>query len=76
MHQRLVSVSGRGVVKLQAAVLARVQDGVPAALRIGTGSLRVIFVTGQRSRSRMRDDWWVSTAGRAHPGWRDPGTAR
>lgn len=72
MHQRLVSVSGRSVIKLQAAVLACVQDGVPAALRIGAASVGVSFVAPQNSRSRVGNCRWVSTAGRAQPRWRDP----
>lgn len=76
MHQRLVSVSRRSIIKLQAAVLTRVQDGIPASLWIGTASVGVSFVAPQHSPSRVGDCWWVSAAGRAQPRWRDPGSAR
>lgn len=76
VHQRLVSVSGRRVLKLQAAVLARVQDGVPAAaLWVGAAHVGVSFAAPQRRRSGVSCRRRVCTAGRTQPRGRDPGPA-
>lgn len=65
VHQRLVSVPGRRVLKLQAAVLAGVQHGLPAALRVGAARVAAAFPAAQHGpHPRVGRRRWVAAGQR------------